>query len=246
MKSILNDIELDFVELKYFLEYVEKNPNDKKLQEVASRALNNLAQRVDNLKKTFEVDVLKMDNENQRMVPPALPPFSKDVEEIVPPLPPIVKGEVSHQSVTKVEEFKEVVEKESPTTVDIQLENDESSSVMENSNIDVVSFDSNDTIDIVAEEDKASVVSENADCLLDKPRQPGELYKSLTLNDVFYYTRELFKNDSFAFKEGVRQLESLKTYQEARSYAIKNLGLDSKVEAFESFDEFLKRNFKAE
>ena len=117
---------------------------------------------------------------------------------------------------------------------------------MENNNIDVVSFDSNDTIDIVAEEDKASVVSENADCLLDKPRQPGELYKSLTLNDVFYYTRELFKSDSFAFKEGVRQLESLKTYQEARSYAIKNLGLDSKVEAFESFDEFLKRNFKAE
>lgn len=235
MKSILNDIELDFVELKYFLEYVEKNPNDKKLQEVASRALTNLSLRVESLKKSFNSSISQTEIPdpvtiavvNQPVVAKTViveeeyvhAPFGTDFSEDSEDLNIVPEVSVGIDSSLVESEIKEPLKNE----------------VVESSIENCIEETAKQTVEAPVE-----AKSENLPLKI-----AGLLYKSLTLNDVFFYTRELFKGDSNALKSGMSQLETLSTYEQAYRFSIDNLGLDKDIAAFESFDEFLKRNFKA-
>lgn len=212
MKETLYDIELDFCELKCFLDFIAKDPSDEKLQRVALRALNKLAQRVDCLKEEFITDFIVAEKTTDCVVPKQATAEANDLPDelqrvrqpIDSPLAMIPACEATPE--IEVEEVKRETEKVADTLEEPALSC---------SNEDV------STNEVLKE----------------------SMYRALSLNDVFYYTREFFQGNSLLFKEEIRKLELLGSYEEANRYLKTQIANDVESEAFLSFDDFLKKYF---
>lgn len=190
MKKLLTDIELDFYELKCLLEYLDKNPEDSNLFKVAERSLNNLSERMGELKKEFA--------------------HYKAVESLQKETPVVID---------RVDEKPFVKKKEDLTT-------------SESINCEEIQKDS----DVVKQEE----------ILQGKVMTPesGSMYRALSLNDVFRYSRELFDGDSNKLKEVVAEMENLWSYEQAVGYLSTVVSCSIEDYAFQDMDDFLQRYYK--
>ena len=83
----------------------------------------------------------------------------------------------------------------------------------------------------------------NADIAESAPSK-GSLYRALSLNDVFRFSRELFEGDSNKLKEAVAEMEKLGSYEQAIGYLSGIVSCNIEDYAFQDMDDFLQRFFK--
>lgn len=224
MNSTLKDIELDFFELKYFLEYIEKNPQDERLQQVASRALNNLAARVELLQDSFNKSYPQ---NNSTIIVADKIVSNKEAQA------KSICTEAKDTSFTQTDSIRnEEVEVTAPLSGSLDLKIEDGNYTNETDGVPpplppINHKETKDTDTAVAY----------------TPTEIGALYKALSLNDVFYYTRELYNGDSIAFKEAIRTIENLGSYNKAYQFVINEYQGDLESPAFLQFDEFLKNYY---
>lgn len=209
MKDILYDIELDFYELKFFLENLNGKSNDKKLQEVALRAVENLSKRVDGLRK--EIQNISISSSPKETIESSFVNSISVTQDNCSTLVDDILG----QRNTNIVEEKITPEDMAGNVVEV-LEKIEMEQPPKIPSLD------NET-PIVA---------------------LGSLYRVISLNDVFYYTKELYSGNSVAFKEDIRALEEIGEYQKAINYLLEKLKCDAESDVFQSFDLLLQKFFK--
>ena len=73
---------------------------------------------------------------------------------------------------------------------------------------------------------------------------PSPMYRSLSLNDVFRYSRELFGGDTTRLKQVVAEMDKLGGYEQAMGYLVTQISCNLDDYAFQDMDEFLKSYFK--
>lgn len=227
MKNILNDIELDFYELKCFLDFIEEKPQDKKLQKIALRALNNLSLRVTDLKADFESkynDEVVDNFSKKNLKATKITPSDNNIQE-----------ETSYIISSNLDEISE--EKEAVVENKV-LEASEYPEDMPD--LPCIDSEQNDFEDI---EDTVVATSETTTVVEPHKNHKEAMYNMLRLNDVFYYTRELFDGDGDVLREQINNLENCKTYEEAHLYVIEKISSNVDSEAFKSLDDFLKKYF---
>lgn len=211
MKKLLTDIELDFYELKCLLEYLDKNPNDARLHQVAQRCLNNVTTRMSELQKGFdETYVLG--------------------ETTVSPI-----KEASSRVEVLIQEVKETpkVVVQAP----IKKEEEEDLSFVEGKSEPELAAPISSTPELKEVES----VEEVAEAV--NP-EVGDMYRALSLNDVFRFSRELFHGDSNKLKEAVREMERLGSYEQAIGFLSTVVECSLDDFAFQDMDDFLKRFYK--
>lgn len=198
MKQLLTDIELDFYELKCLLDYLDKNPLDEALHQVASRSLKNLSNRMDELNKEF------------------VSLYGEKSNRSCQPLSQMNTSEIESCSLEEKKCLDELGSKED----DVEVVNDlEESEIVEKK------------------------LGLNADIAESTPSK-GSLYRALSLNDVFRFSRELFEGDSNKLKEAVAEMEKLGSYEQAIGYLSGIVSCNIEDYAFKDMDDFLQRYFK--
>lgn len=70
-----------------------------------------------------------------------------------------------------------------------------------------------------------------------------DLRHSISLNDSFRFTRELFRGDSERMNRVIKELDSMRSLDEAMAYAEQEIGLNEDNDAAMDFVELLKKRF---
>lgn len=211
MKKLLTDIELDFYELKCLLEYLDKNPNDARLHQVAQRCLNNVTARMSELQKGFDETYVL----GETTVSP-IKEASSRVEVLIQEVKETPKVVVSAPIIKEEEDLSFVEGKSEP-----ELAAPIISSIPEIKEVESIE----ETVEAI------------------KP-EVGDMYRALSLNDVFRFSRELFHGDSNKLKEAVREMERLGSYEQAIGFLSTVVECSLDDFAFQDMDDFLKRFYK--
>ncbi len=74
--------------------------------------------------------------------------------------------------------------------------------------------------------------------------EPGTMFRALSLNDVFRFSRELFGGDTNKFKKVVTEMECLGSYEQAVGHLATQVTCKTDDLAFLDMDDFLQRYFK--
>ena len=212
-QKLLTDIELDVHELKCLMESFSKEPS-KTLSELLKRSIAHMQGRLDELLQ--EID-------------------SVEVSETSDLTSPVAKEAVAEEAVVKeaaVEEEKEITEsvnepvtlRSSETTVETTVTEDAS----------------------VAEEEPAVMAKKEES----KPTVLGESIKlaaglrhSISLNDYFRFSRELFRGDTDLMNRVIEQISVMSSYKTAVAFLSSKVEIDEEKEAVVDFLELLKKYF---
>ena len=74
--------------------------------------------------------------------------------------------------------------------------------------------------------------------------EQGTMFRALSLNDVFRFSRELFGGDTNKLKEVVTEMERLGGYEQAVGHLATQVSCKTDDLAFLDMDDFLQRYFK--
>lgn len=74
--------------------------------------------------------------------------------------------------------------------------------------------------------------------------EPGVMFRALSLNDVFRYSRELFSGDTKKLKEVIAEMERLGSYEQSIGFLSTSVDCSLDDFAFQDMDDFLKRFYK--
>ena len=74
-------------------------------------------------------------------------------------------------------------------------------------------------------------------------KESSALYKALSLNDIFRYSRELFDGDTNLMRKTFSEMDHLGSYEQAIGHLVNTTSIDTEDLAFQDLDEFLKRYF---
>lgn len=96
--------------------------------------------------------------------------------------------------------------------------------------------------EVEADEEKPIIRSVND--IIKAPPAKLDVKRSLSLNDRFYYQRELFDNDREAMNSMMLRLNAFDNYADTERYLRENTSWDFKDERVKSFLELLKKGFE--
>ena len=81
--------------------------------------------------------------------------------------------------------------------------------------------------------------------LLHPNRSRRSLRKSLSLNDVFRFRRELFGGNDRDYRASIDIIDSYTTFEEAEDYLLNDLQWDASNPVVEEFMDIVKRHFQS-
>ena len=93
-------------------------------------------------------------------------------------------------------------------------------------------------------EEIAKVVEEPAPKPTISGIESGVMFRALSLNDVFRFSRELFKDDSQKLKDAIAEMERLGSYEQSIGFLSTVVECPLDDFAFQDMDDFLKRFYK--
>ena len=218
MKKLLTDIELDFYELKCLLDFLDTKPEDDTLYKVAERSLSNLTGRMGELTSQFN-NSYSINTKQEALIDK-----KSDSEPTKVGKPKVEEAIIEKESV--VEPVK---------AVEVKMEESEVKP-------------SDPVPKTVVEAVKRKEEKQESESSL-KPAQgafatkTAGIYRALSLNDVFRYSRELFNGDTEFMRTTLAELDDLGSYEQAIGHLVSKLNCDLEDLAFQDMDDFLKRYF---
>lgn len=232
-QKLLTDIELDVHELKYLMESFSKEPTQT-LSELLKRSIARMQEHLDELSK----EIGSVEGESLSSVPSA---SSATVVAAVTAESVALSADIPSDTVVTVAE-------------PVSSSTDTSSLVVPSA---AVSEERKENADCVSEEEVAITVPScepvrmerkaeeepKAAILGESIRVATNLRQSISLNDSFRFSRELFRGDTDMMNRVIEQISEMSSYKTAVAYLASKIEMDEEKEAVNDFLELLKKFF---
>lgn len=227
-QKLLTDIELDVHELKYLMDSFTKEPTPT-LSELLKRSITRMQGRLDELQQ--EVDAVQV------ISPSAVEETAEEEDEVAGSEEdsPVIIQSLESVVVKEDEEGEAIVAEEKPVVIAAAAETaaeeeegkKEESAIVEEPVVETV---------VKEEEPKSAVLGESL-------KLSAGLRHSISLNDSFRFSRELFGGDTDLMNRVIEQISVMSSYKTAVAFLSSKVELNEEKEAVNDFLELLKKYF---
>ena len=223
MQALLNDIELDIQELKCLMEAVSRKP-DSALREVAKRNIVQMRGRLDILLEQLDRGALPENELPDRIINPMPEPVSaaaaaaeeeEEEEEIV------VGNPKKDEEPVIVPEAPEMPESEQLELPEVTVEPAQSAEVSM----------------------KIETNTASTPILAERIKTAGDLRRSISLNDSFRFSRELFGGSMEQMNHVLQQIGEMHSLDAALVFLSSKIKVEEENEAKADLVELLKKYF---
>lgn len=223
-QKLLTDIELDVHGLKYLMDLYSKEPTQT-LFELMKQNVLHIQGCLDEVK--LELDIVL----DSSWIAPA-------TAEIIPPVAEENNDSVIEESIVEEPATEETIIKELvvEATIPVETEETESISAKEDESFTTNESPSIDNVLVSEEEFKSSVLGESI-------RMSAGLRHSISLNDSFRFSRELFGGDAELMNRVVEQMSVMSSYKTAAAFLTSKINVTEDNEALNDLLELLKKYF---
>ena len=215
-QKLLADIELDVHELKYLMDSFTKEPTQT-LSELLKRSVARMQGRLDELSQEIDsVELVSLSSfvvEETVVKENEITAQEKDASVIIQSPKPVIAAEEAAEAATAAAAEEEEEEEE------------EEEPVIEEA-----------PIIIKKEEPKNAVLGESI-------KLAAGLRHSISLNDSFRFSRELFKGDTDLMNRVIEQISVMGSYKTAVAFLSSKVEIDEEKDAVVDFLELLKKYF---
>ncbi len=216
-QKLLADIELDVHELKYLMDSFTKEPTQT-LSELLKRSVARMQGRLDELSQEIDsVELVSLSSfvvEETVVKENEITAQEKDASVIIQSPKPVIAAEEAAEAATAAAAAEEEEEEE-----------EEEEPVIEEA-----------PIIIKKEEPKNAVLGESI-------KLAAGLRHSISLNDSFRFSRELFKGDTDLMNRVIEQISVMGSYKTAVAFLSSKVEIDEEKDAVVDFLELLKKYF---
>ena len=221
MQALLNDIELDIQELKCLMEAVSRKP-DSALREVAKRNIVQMRGRLDILLEQLDRGALPENELPDRIINPMPEPVSAAAAEEEEEEEEIVVGnpEKDEEPVI-VPEAPEMPEPEQLELPEVTVEPAQSAEVSM----------------------KIETNTASTPILAERIKTAGDLRRSISLNDSFRFSRELFGGNMEQMNHVLQQIGEMHSLDAALVFLSSKIKVEEENEAKADLVELLKKYF---
>ena len=233
MQALLNDIELDIQELKYLMEIISREP-DSVLRGVARRNIVQMRGRLDALLELLDAKPVIAADASES---PENRPVTETIEVVeIPALKETVADiPEENEEAAVAEDSQEAVEPgplslseaviEQVPTVELDPVADEKEEVFESVSVPQ------------SEEPTSSPI------LAERIKTAGDLRRSISLNDSFRFSRELFGGSMEQMNNVLHQIGEMSSLDAALVFLSSKIKVDEENEAMNDFVELLRKHF---
>ena len=226
MQALLNDIELDIQELKCLMEAVSRKPNSA-LREVAKRNIVQMRGRLDILLEQLDRGALPENELPDRIINPMPEPVSAAAEEAA--------------AAEEQEEEEEIVvgnpeKDEEPVIVPEAPEMPES----EQLELPEVTVEPAQSAEVSM---KIETNTASTPILAERIKTAGDLRRSISLNDSFRFSRELFGGNMEQMNHVLQQIGEMHSLDAALVFLSSKIKVEEENEAKADLVELLKKYF---
>lgn len=217
MQALLNDIELDIQELKCLMEAVSRKP-DSALREVAKRNIVQMRGRLDILLEQLDRGAIPENELPDRIINPMPEPVSAaaaEEEEIV------VGNPEKDEEPVIVPEAPEMPESEQLELPEVTVEPAQSAEVSM----------------------KIETNTASTPILAERIKTAGDLRRSISLNDSFRFSRELFGGSMEQMNHVLQQIGEMHSLDAALVFLSSKIKVEEENEAKADLVELLKKYF---
>lgn len=241
MQALLNDIELDIQELKYLMEIISREP-DSVLRGVARRNIVQMRGRLDALLELLDAKPVIAADASES---PENRPVTETIEVVeIPALKETVADiPEENEEAAVAEDSQETVEPgplslseaviEQVPTVELDPVADEKEEVFES-----VSVPQSEEPTVKVETRVAS-----SPILAERIKTAGDLRRSISLNDSFRFSRELFGGSMEQMNNVLHQIGEMSSLDAALVFLSSKIKVDEENEAMNDFVELLRKHF---
>ncbi|MCM0350871.1 hypothetical protein ACOV6A_06250 [Bacteroides fragilis] len=221
MQALLNDIELDIQELKCLMEAVSRKP-DSALREVAKRNIVQMRGRLDILLEQLDRGAIPENELPDRIINPMPEPVSAAAAEEEEEEEEIVVGnpEKDEEPVI-VPEAPEMPESEQLELPEVTVEPAQSAEVSM----------------------KIETNTASTPILAERIKTAGDLRRSISLNDSFRFSRELFGGSMEQMNHVLQQIGEMHSLDAALVFLSSKIKVEEENEAKADLVELLKKYF---
>ena len=223
MQALLNDIELDIQELKCLMEAVSRKP-DSALREVAKRNIVQMRGRLDILLEQLDRGALPENELPDRIINPMPEPVSaaaaaaaeEDEEEEI-----VVGNPEKDEEPVIVPEAPEMPEPEQLELPEVTVEPAQSAEISM----------------------KIETSTASTPILAERIKTAGDLRRSISLNDSFRFSRELFGGNMEQMNHVLQQIGEMHSLDAALVFLSSKIKVEEENEAKADLVELLKKYF---
>ena len=233
-QKLLTDIELDVHELKYLMDSFTKEPTPT-LSELLKRSITRMQGRLDELQQ--EVDAVQV------ISPSAVEETAEEEDEVAGSEEdsPVIIQSLESVDVKEDEEGETIVAEEKPVVIAAAAETaaaaeeEEEEEEGKKEEPAIVAEPVVETV-VKEEEPKSAVLGESL-------KLSAGLRHSISLNDSFRFSRELFGGDTDLMNRVIEQISVMSSYKTAVAFLSSKVELNEEKEAVNDFLELLKKYF---
>ena len=233
-QKLLTDIELDVHELKLLMNTFSKEPTQT-LSELLKRSILRMQERLEQLSEEISAvpveasSSLVAEAENEVPIVEEQAPVIEEVE-----YPVIEEPVVEEDEATAPGEDEPVIVQEPQTVVEeTVIEEPVVEDEMEEKEAE---DESEDDESLLIKEPKAAVLGESI-------KMAAGLRHSISLNDSFRFSRELFGGDTELMNRVIEQISVMGSYKTAVAFLSSKVEINEEKEAVNDFLELLKKFF---
>ena len=222
MQALLNDIELDIQELKCLMEAVSRKP-DSALREVAKRNIVQMRGRLDILLEQLDRGALPENELPDRIINPMPEPVSAaaEEEEEEEEKKIVVGNPEKDEEPVIVPEAPEMPEPEQLELPEVTVEPAQSAEVSM----------------------KIETNTASTPILAERIKTAGDLRRSISLNDSFRFSRELFGGSMEQMNHVLQQIGEMHSLDAALVFLSSKIKVEEENEAKVDLVELLKKYF---
>ena len=233
MQALLNDIELDIQELKYLMEIISREP-DSVLRGVARRNIVQMRGRLDALLELLDAKPVIAADASES---PENRPVTETLKETVADIPE------ENEEAAVAEDSQETVEPEPLSLSEAVIEQ------VPTVELDPVADEKEEVFESVSvpqpEEPTVKVETRVASSpiLAERIKTAGDLRRSISLNDSFRFSRELFGGSMEQMNNVLHQIGEMSSLDAALVFLSSKIKVDEENEAMNDFVELLRKHF---
>ena len=238
-QKLLTDIELDVHELKYLMDSFTKEPTPT-LSELLKRSITRMQGRLEELQQ--EVDAVQV------ISPSAVEETAEEEDEVAGSEEdsPVIIQSLESVVVKEDEEGEAIVAEEKPVVIAAAAETAEAAAAAEEEEEEEEEEGKKEESAIVEEPVVETVVKEEESksaVLGESLKLSAGLRHSISLNDSFRFSRELFGGDTDLMNRVIEQISVMSSYKTAVAFLSSKVELNEEKEAVNDFLELLKKYF---
>ena len=241
MQALLNDIELDIQELKYLMEIISREP-DSVLRGVARRNIVQMRGRLDALLELLDAKPVIAADASES---PENRPVTETIEVVeIPPLKETVADiPEENEEAAVAEDSQETVEPEPLHLSEAVIEQ------VPTVKLDPVADEKEEGFESgsVPQPEEPTVKVEtrvaSSPILAERIKTAGDLRRSISLNDSFRFSRELFGGSMEQMNNVLHQIGEMSSLDAALVFLSSKIKVDEENEAMNDFVELLRKHF---